>query len=188
MFEYYYKFDSEISKLVNLDYIRRKADENADKRMILVNSDYALQSKFFNYLKPYGLRNYLMLFLQKVGDLNEKIHTDYIEEKTPHHYSCNIICNGQGTMTWFKEQVNGSEIRRHPNDPDNVLYKTYTGLTMIPVDQWVDGKIALVKTGVPHGVKNNGTEDRVCLSIRINDHGWETAKELYKNYFVNELL
>ena len=85
--ECYYNFDIDIKKLLDLEYITRKAQEHSDNRMTLVISELALKSEFFLYLKEYGIRDYLMLFIQQPGDLNEIIHTDYVTETQPHHYS-----------------------------------------------------------------------------------------------------
>ena len=188
MTECYYKFNLDINQILNLDYINRKANENDGKGMILVISELALKEPFFKYLKNYGIRDYLMLFLRKAGNLNENIHTDYVTEDNTHHYSFNVLCQGQGTMTWFKRPDEGSKMFRHPNDPTRIIYETYEGLTLEPIDHWTDGKVALVRTGIPHGVKNEGSENRICLSIRIDDYGWDQAKEIYNNYFKNELL
>jgi hypothetical protein len=186
--ECYYKFNVDIEQILNLDYVYRKANEHADKNMILVISELALKQKFYAYLKHYGLRDYLMLFLRKAGNVKEDIHTDYATEEQPHYYSFNLICKGQGTMTWFKRPKVGSQMFRHPNDPSRIIYETYNGLTLESIDQWSDGKIALVRTGIPHGVTNDELEDRICLSIRIDDYGWEQAKQIYKDYFTNDLL
>jgi hypothetical protein len=186
--ECYYKFNLSADQILNLDYIYRKANEHADKGMILVISELALKPAFYTYLKQYGLRDYLMLFLRKAGNIKKDIHTDYVTEEQPHHYSFNVICKGQGTMTWFNRPVEGSQMFRHPNDPTRIIYETYNGLTLDPVDQWTDGKIALVRTGIPHGVMNDSSEDRICLSIRIDDYGWEQAREIYNSFFNNEIL
>jgi aspartyl/asparaginyl beta-hydroxylase (cupin superfamily) len=77
---------------------------------------------------------------------------------------------------------------RHPNDPTRIIYETYEGLTLEPMDRWTDGKVALVRTGLPHGVKNEDAENRICLCIRIDDYGWEQAKEIYNNFFKNDIL
>jgi len=185
--ECYYKFDIDTTQILNLDYINRKAVENSGKGMTLVISQLALKPSFFNYLKPYGLRDYLMLFLRRSGNLNEETHTDYVTDEQPHHYSLNILCQGQGTMSWFYRPEGGGQMLRHPNDPTRIIYETFNGMELDPIDKWTDGKIALVRTGIPHGVRNDGTEDRVCLSIRIDDYGWEHAKEIYNNFFKTSL-
>jgi hypothetical protein len=186
--ECYHKFNLNINQILNLDYIERKAREHDDKRMTLVISELALKSNFLSFLKNYGIRDYLMLFLQKAGDLNEQIHTDYATETDPHHYSFNIICKGQGVMTWFNNPLGGGNKSKHPNDPTRIMYETFKGLDLDPIDSWSDGKIALVRTGLPHGVKNNGSEDRICLSIRIDDYGWEEAKKIYRECFKDVVL
>ena len=188
MTECYYKFNVDINQILNLDYILRKAKENEGKGMTLVISQLALTPSFFTHLKQYGLRDYLMLFLRKAGNLNEETHTDYVSDEHPHHYSFNIVCKGQGTMTWFHRPKGGGEMLRHPNDPNRILYETFNGLTLEPIDQWTDSPAALVRTGIPHGVKNTGLEDRICLSIRIDDYGWDQAKQIYKEYFKNDIL
>jgi hypothetical protein len=181
--ECYYKYNIDITQILNLDYIYKKANEHSDKGMILVISSIALRPKFFKYLKQYGLRDYLMLFLRKANNLKEGIHTDYATEEQPHHYSLNIICKGQGIMTWFQRPAEGSQMFRHPTDPNGIIYETYNSLALESIDQWADGKIALVRTGIPHGVINDSFEDRICLSIRIDNYGWEQAKEIYNNFF-----
>jgi len=186
--ECYHKFNLDTNQILNLDYIQRKANEHNNKMMTLVSSELAIKPEFLSFLKNYGIRDYLMLFLQKAGDLNEKIHTDYVTEIDPHYYSFNIICKGQGVMTWYNSPPGGGNKTRHPADPARILYETFNGFTLDTVATWSDGKIALVKTGIPHGVKNNGSEDRICLSIRIDDYGWEEAKKIYSECFKNVIL
>ena len=183
MTECYYTFNVDVDQILNLDYINRKAAEGQGKGMVLVMSELALKQPFFNYLKPYGIRDYLMLFLRKSGNLNEETHTDYVTDEQTHHYSFNVLCKGQGTMTWFHRPDGGGQMLRHPNDPTKIVYETFKGLSLETIDQWTVGQTALVRTGIPHGVKNDGPEDRICLSIRINDYGWEQAKEIYNNFF-----
>jgi hypothetical protein len=183
MTECYYTFNVDVGQILNLDYINRKAAEGQGKGMVLVMSELALKQPFFNYLKPYGIRDYLMLFLRKSGNLNEETHTDYVTDEQTHHYSFNVLCKGQGTMTWFHRPDGGGQMLRHPNDPTKIVYETFKGLLLETIDQWTVGQTALVRTGIPHGVKNDGPEDRICLSIRINDYGWEQAKEIYNNFF-----
>ena len=186
--ECYYKFNVDVNQILNLDYILRKASENEDKGMTLVISELALAPSFFTYLKQYGLRDYLMLFLRKSGNLKEDIHTDYVTDDQTHHYSFNVLCKGQGIMTWFHRPEGGGQMFRHPNDPTRIIYETFNGLTLEPIDKWTDGKTALVRTGIPHGVRNDDAEYRICLSIRIDDYGWEQAKQIYNDYFKNEIL
>jgi len=184
--ECYYNFTVDIKKLLDLEYLKRKANEHSDKRMTLVIAELALKPEFFSYLKQYGIRDYLMLFIQQSGDLNEIIHTDYVTETQPHHYSFNIICQGYGKMTWFKRPEVGSKMSRHPNDPEHIMYETYKGLTLDPVAVWDghNGNTALVRTGIPHGVMNDDDEQRICLSIRIDDYEWTGAKDIFNNYFL----
>lgn len=188
--ECYSVYNIDITKILNLSYIEKKANEHSDKRMTLVIAELALEQNFFSYLKNYSIRDYLMLFIQQPGDLNEIIHTDYVTETQPHHYSFNIICQGYGKMTWFKRPEVGSKLSRHPNDPERIIYETYKGLTLEPVSVWDghNGNTALVRTGIPHGVMNDGDEQRICLSIRIDDYGWTGAKDIFNNYFLSNQI
>jgi hypothetical protein len=45
--ECYYKYNIDITQILNLDYIYKKANEHSDKGMILVISSIALRPKFF---------------------------------------------------------------------------------------------------------------------------------------------
>lgn len=188
MEEYYYNYNVAIGTIVNLEHIDQVVQSQIGSRMLMVESSMALQPNFFSYLKQFGLRDKLMLFLQNAGDTTNRIHTDYASEDTRFHHSFNVICSGQGTMTWFRRPNDGGFIYRHPNNPKHILYEIYPEAQLEALDHWTAGKVALVRTCVPHGVTNNYPEDRVCLSIRTDDHGWEEDKKILDTYFkINDL-
>lgn len=176
--EYYFSYDVDPSKLVNIEYLKGL---NKNTGMVLANSDQALVEKFRDYLKPFGLKKNLMLFFRKAHNCNQVIHTDFETDDKPWYYSFNVTLQGQGRMVWYKE-VDGGVMFRHQNDPKHILYKKYFNIKLEEADSWSTKKVALVRTGVPHGVENPDDEERICLSIRIDDYGWDKAKDIFNTY------
>lgn len=178
-------YDFRVEDLVNLSYINSLI--SSKRSMTMAQSDRALKPDLYDYLKPYGVRDRLMLFFQPPHDLDPRIHTDYISKEETHFYSFNILCRGQGTMIWYERPEQGSEMLAHANSPNHIFYEVYPNLDLKKIAEWNSGKVALVRTDIPHGVINDSNELRVCLSVRINNFGWEKAKEIFSTYLKNTL-
>jgi hypothetical protein len=185
----YKSFSVDLLKLLNVDNIQNIVRSSLDGRgMMLVATPLALKTEFIEYLKPHGLRSRLMVFYQPAGDLKQNIHTDFVNSVATHHFSFNLLVQGQGKMHWYKEPSDNGKLFEHPNSPNDILYKTYPNANLELLDTWETGNAALVKTGLPHGVENSDTVDRICLSIRVDDIGWDTAETVLSNYFLINLI
>lgn len=187
--ECYKSFNVDTTKLINVDHIKQFVQKSlSDRGMVLIATSIALKKEFREYLKSYGLRSRLMVFYQPSGDLKQNIHTDFVDSSNTHHFSFNILVQGQGKMMWYAEPEGQGKMFEHPRSPNDILYKTYPNTKLELIDAWSSNNAALVKTGLPHGVENTDSEDRICLSIRIDDIGWEEASQIFSNYFRINLI
>lgn len=185
----YKNFTVDLNALLHVDNIRYFVQKVLSERgMVLIPTAIALKKGFSEYLKPFGLRPRLMIFYQPAGDLNQNIHTDFVDCNTTHHFSFNLLVQGQGKMIWYNEPVDDGKLFEHPRSPNDILYKTYPKAKLEVLDTWTTGNAALVKTGLPHGVENPSMEDRICLSIRIDDIGWVEAEQILSDYFRINLI
>jgi hypothetical protein len=181
--EQFVSFNIDVEDAVNLDYIDSVTKDINERTMIMVDSKAALKEQFYNYLTSYGLRDRLMLFIQPGKDFNPLAHIDYVDKDTLHHYSFNLLCRGQGRMMWFERPNKEGSFLAHPNSPNHIFYETFNHMKLKKIAEWTTDKAALVKTGTPHVVINLSNEKRLCLSVRIDDIGWENANKLFDIYF-----
>jgi hypothetical protein len=185
----YKNFTVNLNTLLNIDNIRYFVQKSLRERgMMLIPTAIALKKEFSEYLKPFGLRSRLMIFYQPAGDLKQNIHTDFVDCNTTHHFSFNLLVQGQGKMIWYYEPDDDGKLFEHSRSPNDILYKTYPNANLKVLDTWTTGNAALVKTGLPHGVENSGIEDRICLSIRIDDIRWAEAEKILLDYFRISLI
>ena len=184
-------FDVEIDKFIDLkskfiskEYIDLKC-KMYDRQMLLTPSLEILSPEAYAYFSPYGLRKNLMTFYNqpnynKIGPA----HIDYINAEDKHLYSLNISIYGQGQMNWYYTN-NSGKIYRHLRDPKHILYETFENVEMLgdPIDVWKEGKVALVRTDIPHLVYNDNDSERLVLSIRWENHfDWDGAVEFVQTF------
>lgn len=101
----------------------------------------------------------------------------------PNWVTLNIVLSGQGTMKWYRPTVEG-KIKMHPTN--KVLYKEWLDNYGEVIDEWTTGKIALVRTDIPHQAYNFDSETRLLLSIRWSNYlSFEHAIEYFENDFLS---
>jgi hypothetical protein len=127
-----------------------------------------LTDSAYQYFNGYGLNKNFMVFYQKSKKVKSTVHVDYLSNGNLangdyHPYSLNVIIKGQGSMQWFHPEGSGI-LRTHAVGVRYRLWPLFQKGSVI--DSWDEGKVALVRTDVPHNTFNDDLEDRVCVSIR----------------------
>ena len=157
-----------IDRLLNLEYCNSILESNNDIEIKMLPSINILSNSAYQYFNRYTLNKNFMVFYQKSKKDKGTIHTDYLSDGCLsttefHPYSLNVILKGQGSMQWF-DPIGPGVLSTHNV---GVRYRYWPlALKGKTLDTWSTGKVALVKTDVPHQAFNNDAEDRVCISIR----------------------
>lgn len=126
----------------------------------------------------------VLVFEMKPKADKKSIHIDLITTTLEPAWSgLNIVLEGQGVMKWFQPESAGYLIQRStPKIAYQAWFKDYGE----PVDIWDKGKIALVRTDVPHQVWNYDDTNRFIVSIRwSNRTTWEETIEWFESNFPN---
>jgi hypothetical protein len=123
-----------------------------------------------------------VIFHMKPNSDRGIVHTDAeFNSKLPHWPSLNIIVEGQGVMKWFNPDSPG-DLKFEPYG--KVWYRSWSNDVGEAVDQWSEGKVALVRTDIPHNVWNFNHEDRLVASIRWHRrYSWEETIEWFDKNF-----
>jgi hypothetical protein len=113
----------------------------------------------------------------------KSIHVDLIPATLEPAWSgLNIVLEGQGVMKWFKPKTPGYLIKR---ENTRIAYQAWFNDYGEPVDVWSHGKIALVRTDIPHQVWNYDDTNRFIVSIRwSNRTTWEETIEWFNKNFL----
>ena len=123
-------------------------------------------------------------FIFEMAPNTEKhsIHIDMVAStKEPAWSGLNLIFEGQGAMKWFQPEKEGMIIE-HPSP--KYMYKAWFSNYGDPIDIWDCGKVALVRTDIPHQVWNNNDTNRFIASIRwSNRTSWEETLDWFKYNF-----
>jgi len=128
---------------------------------------------------------YSLVFSMVPGVDKGSIHID-LDATTlePYWPSLNILINGQGVMRWFNPSIPGIVMR---NGNAGVYYKAWFKNYGEPIDEWSEGKVALVRTDTPHQVWNFDNDIRRIVSIRWNKKiSWEETIEWFHNTFISD--
>jgi hypothetical protein len=146
------------------------------------NPKLFLHEDMYNKLSELGdLASFI--FSSKPGATKGSIHID-LDTTTlkPLWPGLNIILEGQGTMKWFNPTGTGLVSRL----PVGVYFRAWFKNYGEPIDEWNEGKIALVRTDIPHQVWNFDNEARRIVSIRwSNKKTWEETIEWFNRNFPN---
>jgi len=127
------------------------------------NPILCLDESFYKKLSELGTLGSLVFHMQPYAD-KKSIHIDIDKiSKQPFWPTLNIIIKGQGVMKWFNPTVPG-KLNFHPRG--KVLYKNWNDNFGEIIDKWEEGKVALVRTDIPHNVWNFSNEERLVISIR----------------------
>lgn len=119
-----------------------------------------------------------LVFEMKPNSDKKSIHVDLLTSTNEPAWSgLNIVLEGQGVMKWFQPDSPGYLIRReNPKTATRTWFKDYGD----PVDIWDSGKVALVRTDIPHQVWNYDSVNRFIVSIRwSNRTTWEETLDWF---------
>lgn len=146
-----------------------------------------LKDYYYNKLLNLGTKLESLVFYMKPNANKRNIHID-IDKNTlkPYWPSLNILIQGQGIMKWFKP-ITDSKLRFNSNG--KVLYKSWENENDYGeiLDVWSTGKVALVRTDIPHNAWNPGVEDRLVISIRWKQClSWDETLEWFEKNFTKE--
>jgi len=112
---------------------------------------------------------------------NVHIDLDYATE-TPFWPALNLIISGQGSMRWFNP-IGEGKIAQHKT---GVRYKYWSKPYGDIIDEWSAGKIALVRTDIPHQAFNFNDENRCVVSIRWSTKmSWEETTQWFDEEWSN---
>jgi hypothetical protein len=155
--------------------------ENNDFFATGFNPKLFLHEHIYTKLSDLGTLHSLVFEMKPLVD-KKSIHID-INSKTlePYWPSLNIVIDGQGVMRWFNPTGDGIVLK---NKGANVHYRAWFNKYGDVIDQWDEGKVALVRTDIPHQVWNFDNVNRRIVSIRwSNKKSWEETIKWFKDNF-----
>ena len=176
-------------KVLNLDVSRLISDKSIIPRpakykpLSVVGCDpkHYLTDHTYNKLSVLGKLNSLVFHMKPYVDKGN-IHIDMNSiDIQPFWPSLNIIIEGQGIMKWFAPTSQGT-LRYNPFG--KVWYYSWEKNFGDVVDQWTEGKVALVRTDIPHNAWNPVDEERLVVSIRWKQrYSWEETVNWFEKNF-----
>ena len=171
--------------LKNLDCIPRMGPKK-QSNAIRFNPSLCLHDHVYENLLQFGNLTSIIFELNPLVD-KKQIHIDLLirnRQIIANWPTLNIVLSGQGTMRWYRPTVPG-KIKMHP-EMKNILYKEWLDNYGEIIDEWTTGKIALVRTDIPHSAYNFDNETRLLLSIRWGNYlSFEDAIEYFENDFLS---
>lgn len=140
-----------------------------------------LHEHVYNKLSEFGTLACLV-FEMLPNFEKDNVHIDYDKNSNrPFWPALNLILEGQGVLRWFAPSVPGT-LRSAGGNIYMAWDKQNYGTIL---EEWRTGKVALVRTDIPHNAFNIDDVNRLSVSIRwMGRHGWiETI-----NWFEQEFL
>jgi hypothetical protein len=120
-----------------------------------------------------------LVFQQKSNIDKGSIHIDMEDDNTLACPALNIILEGQGIMKWFNPPGPGI-IKTSPIRVRYKMWSTIQGYGEV-IDEWCIGKVALVRTDIPHNVWNPDQETRLMATTRWQARmTWEETNEWFE--------
>lgn len=142
-----------------------------------------LTAQWAEILRPLGRLSALLFDMQPAADKGN-IHVD-LDSRTqePFWPSLNVILKGQGQMKWFAPQTPGT-VKFH--DKAQVYYKYWDRDFGPVIDCWDQGRVALVRTDIPHNAWNHDQDLRRVISVRWSNHmSWADTVDYFKQWLTN---
>jgi hypothetical protein len=140
-----------------------------------------LHEHVYNKLSEFG--TLVCLVFEMVPNYEkDNIHIDYDKNTNkPFWPALNLILEGQGVLRWYLPSAPGTMRSAGGNIYMAWSKESYGSL----IEEWRTGKVALVRTDIPHNAFNIDNVNRLSVSIRWAErHGWiETI-----NWFEQEFL
>jgi len=178
-------------KILNLSVSDFILDTNIIPRMDPSKNFFAQPCDTQSFLKPdiYKKLSALGTLFALVFEMRPKadkgnIHID-LDHKTEDTFwpSLNIIISGQGLMRWFNP-IRPGQLAQHKT---GVKYRYWTKPHYGDIiDEWNTGKIALVRTDIPHQAFNFDDENRCVVSIRWDTKmSWEETTQWFDEEWSN---
>ncbi len=145
------------------------------------NPKLLLQDNVYNLLSELGDLAGL-LFEQQPYAEKDNIHIDYDKYSQRPFWPClNLILQGQGILRWYRPKGLG-EIRTAGGNIYMAWDKENYGEI---VDEWTEGKVALVRTDIPHNAFNFDNETRLSISIRWDTrYSWNETVDWFDKKFI----
>jgi hypothetical protein len=170
-----------VSTLVKDTSMIPRLSENKEFWAMGINPKLFLTNEAYDKLSNLGELTGLIFEMRPNAD-KKSIHVDLITTTLEPAWSgLNIVFEGQGVMKWFQPEASGYLIQKY--NPE-VTYRAWFRDYGEPVDVWDKGKIALVRTDVPHQVWNYDETNRFVVSIRwSNRTTWEETIEWFNRNF-----
>lgn len=140
---------------------------------VMVDPVLYLSKTVYNTLSELGTLTSI-IFEQKPHVDKGNVHIDLVPTKP----ALNVVIEGQGVMKWFSP-IGEGEVFTHPliGIDYRAWFKPYYGTVL---EEWTTGKIALVRTDVPHQVFNLEDSTRLIASIRWTATlSWEETLEWF---------
>ena len=121
-----------------------------------------------------------LVFEMRGNTSKDNIHIDYDRITFKPFWPClNLILEGSGVLKWFQPETNGV-MKTAGGNYYMAWHKDYGE----PIDQWTSGKVALVRTDIPHNAFNYSNETRLSISVRWeNRYTWEETLEWFDKEF-----
>jgi hypothetical protein len=184
MQQHFYIINRPISDFIkNKDIIPTKP-VNSEIFVTFCDPKLYLQDTVYEKLSSLGDLFSLVFCMSPNAD-KKSIHID-LETTTqkPFWPSLNIVIDGQGVMRWFDPSDEGTIFK---GNSVNAYYKAWTSNFGAPIDEWKFGKVALVRTDVPHQVWNFDSTDRRIVSIRWHKrYTWEQTIDWFSTNFPSQ--
>jgi hypothetical protein len=164
----------------NIDLIP-SLPEGDDLMVKGVNTKLFLHDHIYDKLSELGTLGSLVFAMRPLAD-KKSIHIDLdTHTREPAWPGLNIILEGQGVMRWFNPVTDGIDMK---NYKANVHYRAWFNNYGDIVDQWSEGKVALVKIDVPHQVWNFDNDNRRMVTVRwSNKKSWEETIQWFQDNF-----
>ena len=126
-----------------------------------------------------------LLFEQRPGAEKDNIHIDYDKvSKRPFWPCLNLILEGQGVLRWHRP-VGPGELRTAGGNIYMAWNKECYGQI---IDEWSSGKVALVRTDIPHNAFNFDKETRLSISIRWSKrYTWNETLAWFNKVFLERI-